>query len=516
MDPNQETSGPVYVPPAVNIIDSWTSDRILNVLRCHEEGRFSDSSALWDFCGRDERLKTVLGTRDLSVVSLPFCTEAPSKIPSPLEEKAAEVLLAGWWSTFAEDVLRSWIREAVGMGFSLWQIIGWETKEDGFWWPLLEAWPAASVEWSPTRRKWLVFTQGQGVVEITPGDGRWVLYTPFKNRAWMEGAIRQLAFPCFITAYDWTDWAQFNFDYGRMIRLLTVPANATPTQKETFKTNVRALGRSTNYLMLEKNLDGSGFGLDYKDPGAGSPTTFQSAIELSNKTKTLRVLGQSLTTDIPNGGSYAAADVHRLIRQDLLKADVEGLATTLREQILKWWAFYNFGDPKVAPWPKWDSTPPEDKKAKSDSRKSKAEALVSIQDTLSGSGKKVDPVAYWEDDSLPLVDVAPEEPTQNLSDQANTTRTVGYVMESIKAGLEGTGYSLDILAYAERYGIPLVKKTDLPGDPVPPPDPSVPPGPGVPPTGPETPGPAMPPAPTEELPPEDGTSTDGAAPPPPT
>jgi len=46
------------------------------------------------------------------------------------------------------------------------------------------------------------------------------------------------------------------------------------------------------------------------------------------------------------------------VRDDLVRFDAEALATCLNEQVLRWWAEFNFGDARLAPWPNWDTAPP--------------------------------------------------------------------------------------------------------------------------------------------------------------
>ncbi|MCJ7819004.1 MAG: DUF935 domain-containing protein, partial [Syntrophales bacterium] len=63
------------------------------------------------------------------------------------------------------------------------------------------------------------------------------------------------------------------------------------------------------------------------------------------------VLGQTLTTDTTGStGTYAAAGVHAQVRRDLVEADAQSLAATLREQLLRPLVGFNFGWDKPVPW----------------------------------------------------------------------------------------------------------------------------------------------------------------------
>jgi len=61
------------------------------------------------------------------------------------------------------------------------------------------------------------------------------------------------------------------------------------------------------------------------------------------------VLGQTLTADVGDTGSYAAANTHNEVRLDLAKADTRSVAATTRYQLLRPMVGFNFG---------WDTAVP--------------------------------------------------------------------------------------------------------------------------------------------------------------
>ena len=73
--------------------------------------------------------------------------------------------------------------------------------------------------------------------------------------------------------------------------------------------------------------------------------------EFCNREMSKAILGQTLTTDTAGAtGTYAAARVHAQVRRDLVKADAQALAQTLREQLLRPLVGFNFGWEKPVPW----------------------------------------------------------------------------------------------------------------------------------------------------------------------
>ncbi|MHB9292673.1 hypothetical protein Holit_01775 [Hollandina sp. SP2] len=77
-------------------------------------------------------------------------------------------------------------------------------------------------------------------------------------------------------------------------------------------------------------------------------TVHKEYIEASNKEISKAVLGQTLTTDIGSAGSYAAAQAHNLVRQDLAAADRRRISTCFN-RLAAVWTFYNYGADVLPP-----------------------------------------------------------------------------------------------------------------------------------------------------------------------
>ncbi|MDR1325093.1 MAG: DUF935 domain-containing protein [Treponema sp.] len=71
-------------------------------------------------------------------------------------------------------------------------------------------------------------------------------------------------------------------------------------------------------------------------------TVHREYIEACNKELSKAVLGQTLTTGIGSAGSYAAAQAHNLIRQDLAAAGLRRVSTCFN-RLAAVWTYYNYG-----------------------------------------------------------------------------------------------------------------------------------------------------------------------------
>ncbi len=69
---------------------------------------------------------------------------------------------------------------------------------------------------------------------------------------------------------------------------------------------------------------------------SGSAELYQSFCAYLDAQVSKAVLGQTLTTEIPQGaGSRAAAEVHDSVRRDIMSADARRLAATLNRDLIK-------------------------------------------------------------------------------------------------------------------------------------------------------------------------------------
>lgn len=92
----------------------------------------------------------------------------------------------------------------------------------------------------------------------------------------------------------------------------------------------------------------------------GSINTYESLCAFMNSEISKSVLGQTLTTEIGDKGSYAASQTHNDVRADIEKADADTLCEYLNRQVIRWLVDYNFGPQKYYPKMWIDCDPPED------------------------------------------------------------------------------------------------------------------------------------------------------------
>jgi len=93
----------------------------------------------------------------------------------------------------------------------------------------------------------------------------------------------------------------------------------------------------------------------------GSMDTYERLCNYLDKKKTKLILGQTLTSDVGDKGSYAASKTHEEVRQDFIKADADELCEALNGQVIKWLVDYNFPNVSRRGYPRiWIRTEDED------------------------------------------------------------------------------------------------------------------------------------------------------------
>lgn len=367
----------------------WTVGSVRSALRLHVEGDLSRSALLADSIRGDDRIGADLRTRVMAVTGLPFRID-----PSPTGDQrralaVAKELAAAWPRICPASTVRAILRWAV-MTQVMVGACAWDT-DGGRWTPRIKVWHPQHARYESWREVVQVQTT-EGMSDVTPGDGTWLLYQPEGDRSWMEAAVRGLAMPYLMRTFGRRDWNRWTEKHGLPIIGASVPEEADKDDKDGFFADLRKLG-SEGLVLLPKDKEGRGFDIKMIEPAnVQAWKGFEAALYHCDVSAAVALLGQA--SNAQEGGSYAKAQTLNLIRQDLLESDSLGLAEFLREQVVKPWAHFNFGDPDLAPLPVWDATPPEDAKRNAETRKTAGEALTLWEAAATRHGYELDFAEY--------------------------------------------------------------------------------------------------------------------------
>lgn len=382
----------------------WPLASILTALADHEEGTFQESAKLAAAFGRDDRIGACRRTRIQALVGKNGATfdvvasdDGDKRRSSSICDRAKKV----YFRCFNEVVLTRILGDYIDLGVSISRIHWTRVGEE--WLPHLEPWDMRWVRWDHFRKCFIADTE-QGQVEVHQNTGEWLIV----GGDWMNGGVRALSMPFFFRSMTWKDWARYCEKHGvPILAIEEPPVEANTNQKaakDSFFARLKQLGRE-GILRLPKNKDGkTGFDAKIIEPSTLSWPSFEAFLKRLDVCIAIFLLGQNLSTEV-QGGSLAAAVSQNRVRLDYLSADAEALSTAFRAQVLMFWGRFNIEgwNDDLAPWPKWDTTEPEDQK----SRSTVGVNVATTLEKLKKNNAPIDERAYLEGYGIPLL--SPEE-----------------------------------------------------------------------------------------------------------
>lgn len=167
------------------------------------------------------------------------------------------------------------------------------------------------------------------------------------------GLGRTVGLTFVLKSYALKDWAVLSEVFGMPLRVARFQPGATSDEKAELLDMLSSLGSDT-YAIFSANVQVE-FIEAVKNGAAGSPQP--AIIEAMDRVHTIAVLGQTLTTDAGDVGSYALGQVHERVRGDLVESDAVAAARTIRRDICAPLVRLNMGE--SAPVPECEFVIPE-------------------------------------------------------------------------------------------------------------------------------------------------------------
>lgn len=334
--------------PLVVVQNTWTVDQARAALSSHMVGIFERSAQLCDSILGDDRVMATLGSRRAGL----FGREVRFRPAN--DSSAAREVLDAWqdhWPAFSGDSSLGIMSDyEVIMGFCDSQLV-WDTT--GTWKPYMRLWHPRYEYWNWQVRKLIALSQ-DGQIPIIPGNGKWVHHSRFGvERCWIRGAIRAVSEPFLGRHWARRDLFRWSEKHGLPIMVCKTPQSADPGERSQFVQQVANLGNESTVLIGKGVDQDNSYELDMLEAETISWQGFIGAIDHCDMAIVLALLFQNLTTEV-KGGSLAATSAHMDIRDSGIQDDNAAWRSTLHDQVARPFAFFNFGDPDLAPWTEWD------------------------------------------------------------------------------------------------------------------------------------------------------------------
>jgi len=390
-------------------------------------GNYTSSSLLTQAMFSDDRVSACLNTRTNALFGAPMSFKYPGQddeLPDDppdaiaLKQHIRDVVESEWENILPGAAGREWMRwalmENLGLAEIFWRWVPSADglDPDGLVLPTLKVWNTQFCYWRwDTRSFWVNHTGG--TAEIHPGDGHWVLLCPQgHNHGWLYGLVNSLGWLYLDRIFLKRNWARANEKWSLGVMKAHCPADASESDKARFMASIENMPHEASVL-LPVTEKGNKFDLEMvKTDAATGWETFLNTKRSIDTDIAVCILGQNLSTEISggsggSGGSKAAAKVHNDIREDILKSDVEIMATTIKTQILAPLVKANWGDQieqmgmdlqAFVPNVTWEIEPPEDKAEDTAAILALAQALP----VLNAAG--VDVAALLERFNVPMLE----------------------------------------------------------------------------------------------------------------
>lgn len=402
----------IHLEPTDRVQVDWTADRVRTAERLADAGNLRLAADLCETLQTDDRVSTSMALRSRGGLGL-FSGFERSATRSRDARQAERYLEAEEdWYTLAPDAqlarLDSWaILLGVGLAQNAWPDA---VNDAGRLVSTLDTWSPRNLRRDHNGR-WIVRTADAGDVEVVPGDGQWVLHTPGDpKRPWSIAPWRAVARWWLLIQYARQDITRYGERAaGIMVAMPPAPAPGAKVddtdrkvQKRHLAEDLTELGRNGSIVLP------AGWDAKLVQATANTHRVYIDQCALAQAGIAIALRGQNLTTEV-KGGSFAAASVHASVERTLLAADANARAVTMHDQVLVPWARYNLrGGAAAAPWPVWDTTPPEDLAATSQAWNGALDAMGKATQL----GLEIDEQAVARRFRMPLrkrADVAPKD-----------------------------------------------------------------------------------------------------------
>jgi phage gp29-like protein len=383
-------------PWSPGIQTTWSVALIRAVLQEHERGQLWRSSLLVDAMGRDDRLMPILRHRVRGLLGLPLEMVPPDD--SEAAGEFAKLWLDMWPRAAPLANLARLLQDYIMLGVAVAQI-SWEKNAiTDEWEPRLHNEHPSFLYWDEASYSYKYQTREEGMVDIVPGDGKWILLEA-GERGYRNGAVRALALLWYIRELGWFDHARYNEKHGMPLLMAKHPAEIRDDEREDFWEDIRTLGRETTVLLPQGvGPNGESFDLALLEAQDGSYGTFEVIRQAAGTSMAIYLLGQNLTTEI-DAGSFAAATVHKNVKTEILQADEKEVGDDIFQQfVIPTSELLREGGAKLAPRPTLDTTPPEDLKTDAETWRT----LMGAVSVALGTGMKVDVKALADKYKLPI------------------------------------------------------------------------------------------------------------------
>lgn len=371
----------------------WYLAQLESAIYQADQGQIGPAAQLMRAAQADGNFAGVMSTRTGGLVRLPKQFSGNPEIVATLERGSILEARSVFDEMCPASELELLDRDGVELGVGVAELV----PVEGSSYPRLVRLDPSFLYYVWNQNQWF-YNSAAGAIPVVPGDGRWVLHTPGGRMSpWNGGIWKAIG-----TAYIRKDHAARYKDNWEAVlanpaRVAESPPGASETQSQSWFERVARWGVNTVFQLKP------GYSVKLLEANGRGWESFAKTISEQNEAYTMAVAGQTVTTD--GGSGFANADIHKSIRGDLIQKDAEGLAFTLNTQVLPYYTLTHFGEDALenGVTMAWDIAPPKDKTAEASSLVSASNAIVALTNALAAHGRELDIDAVLTRFGVPVV-----------------------------------------------------------------------------------------------------------------
>lgn len=348
-----------------------TPERLARVLKEADQGDIYRQAELFEEIEeKDPHLFSLMQTRKNTVLGLDW-----EIIPYSDEERDQEI------AQFVGDVLYNLqdledalldLLDAIGKGFAVSEIM-WAIEEGS-------AVPIA-LKWRHQKKfcyddldnlRLLTEENMSTGIEIPPNKFVINKYRARSGSPARAGVHRVCVWMYLFKNFTVKDWIAFAEVYGMPIRLGKYEQGTSKEERDALMQAVMQIGSDAAGIISK------GTEIEFIEAIKADGDVFKNLAQFCNTEMSKAVLGQTLSSDIGDSGSYAASKTHAEVRQDILESDCKGLSKTIRRDLIRPLVLFNYGDYRRLPYLKFHFEKPEDQEKEAEKYKTLAEIGLPI------------------------------------------------------------------------------------------------------------------------------------------
>lgn len=299
---------------------------------------------------RDLHYGSVLGTRKRQVAQLPIIVEAASDDTAHVEHAD---FIRRWLDTGVLDEAMFDVLDAVGKGFSVHEVI-WRMEpgriepEALIWrpqrWFSVATSTAALADPTVTFGETIMLREGATLAPLLPHKFLVHRHKAKSGLIMRSGLARLASWAWMWKAFTLRDWAGFVQNYGQPMRLGRYGPESSSEDRDVLWQAVANIAGDCAAI-IPRGMD-----VEFIEPGdlkAGAEL-YERRADWMDRQMSKAVLGQTTTTDAVSGG-HAVSREHRLVQEDIERADARMLQVSITRQLVQAIIAFNFGPQDAYP-----------------------------------------------------------------------------------------------------------------------------------------------------------------------